>query len=198
MCYIPLTTNNKHQYWFPIFSSDSILNTYIVHDLNGLYAFTASTYMNKIQQYKNGNYTHLLLMCYTARNVIHAYIALVHLQIQYLTIFLKQLYQYTQANVKLRLSCSVTLHVHLCMYVVSTLLNQWSITCIQQQSFQFKAFVNSINIYFLLKLKFKQKLCKYNTNQLALHVAIRAPQIIISHHAAFLAICTTCTSCVQQ
>ena len=35
-----LTTNNKHQHWDPILAVVSILNTYIVHDLNSLDTYT--------------------------------------------------------------------------------------------------------------------------------------------------------------
>ena len=50
--------------------------------MNGLYAFTVSTVHEQdlvVARHKNANYKYLLIMCYTALNVIpvHAYIALV-------------------------------------------------------------------------------------------------------------------------
>ena len=38
-----LTTDNKCQHWDTIFAAVSALNTYIVHDLNGLDAYTLFT-----------------------------------------------------------------------------------------------------------------------------------------------------------
>ena len=40
---IKLTINNKHQRWYLIFASVSILNMYVVHDLNSLNAYTSCT-----------------------------------------------------------------------------------------------------------------------------------------------------------
>ena len=39
-----ITTNNKHQYWDPMLAAVSILNTYVVHDLNGLNSYTYFVY----------------------------------------------------------------------------------------------------------------------------------------------------------
>ena len=35
-----LTTNNKHQHWDSILAAVSVLNMYVVHDLNSLDAYT--------------------------------------------------------------------------------------------------------------------------------------------------------------
>ena len=40
MCY---ATNNKHKHLDPILAAVSVLNTYVVHDLNSLDAYTSCT-----------------------------------------------------------------------------------------------------------------------------------------------------------
>ena len=44
-----LTTNNKRQDWDLILAAMSVLNTYIVLDLNGLDTYTLCTVHNRIQ-----------------------------------------------------------------------------------------------------------------------------------------------------
>ena len=38
-----LTTDNKHEHWVPILTAVSVLNTYSVHDLNGLDTYNSCT-----------------------------------------------------------------------------------------------------------------------------------------------------------
>ena len=54
-----------------------VLNTYAVHDFNGLDAYTLRTVYEQdsvVAMHERKTTCVLLLTCYTARNVIHAYI----------------------------------------------------------------------------------------------------------------------------
>ena len=59
----------------------SILNMYVVHDLNGLDTYTLCTVHEQdsvVVRHKRTNYTHAIAhMLYTASNMIHTYIAYV-------------------------------------------------------------------------------------------------------------------------
>ena len=55
-----LITNNKHQHWDLIFAAVYILNTCVVHDLNGLDAYTLCTvheHDSMVARHKKKNYT---------------------------------------------------------------------------------------------------------------------------------------------
>ena len=86
-----------------ILAAVSILNTYIVHDLNGLDANTLCTVHEQdpvMARHERRNYTRAIVhMLY---NIIHAYIA--HMQ---LPRFLEQLCLHMHANIKFQLSCTV-------------------------------------------------------------------------------------------
>ena len=68
-----LTTNNKYQHWYTLFAAVSILNVYVVHDLNGLDACTVHEQDSIVESNERRNYVHtlvLLLACYAAHKLI--------------------------------------------------------------------------------------------------------------------------------
>ena len=77
-CY---TTNSKRQCWDPILAALKV-NMYVVQNLNSLYSYTLCTVMSRIQ-WQQGTVGQtmcvLLFVCYTAYNVICAYIGYVQL-----------------------------------------------------------------------------------------------------------------------
>ena len=55
-----LTTNSKHQHWDPIPAAVSILNTYVVHYLNGLNIYASCTVLEQdsvVARHERTNYT---------------------------------------------------------------------------------------------------------------------------------------------
>ena len=75
-------TTNKHQCWDPILAAVSVLNMYIIHGVNGLDTYTLCTVYKQnlvVVRHESTDYIHAiqhkLYKCYTADNVIHAYIA---------------------------------------------------------------------------------------------------------------------------
>ena len=83
----------------------AVLNTYAVHDLNGLDIYTLHTVYEQdsgvARHERNTTYV-LLLTCYTAHNVMRAYfVRMLH------TSILQNFSSDLHANVKFKLSCTV-------------------------------------------------------------------------------------------
>ena len=73
--YSPLIISNSPETRYLV--AVAILNTYIVHDLNSLDAYTLHTVHEQdsmVVRHERKTTCVLLLVCYTAHNVIHAYI----------------------------------------------------------------------------------------------------------------------------
>ena len=59
-----LTTKNKYQHWDLILSALSVLNTYVVHDLNGLDAYTLCAMHEQesvVARHERTNYTYAIV-----------------------------------------------------------------------------------------------------------------------------------------
>ena len=72
-----LTTNSRHQRWDLILAAVSILNTCVIHYLNGLSTYNSCTVLEQdsvVVRHKSTNYTRAIAcMLYTAYNVIRVY-----------------------------------------------------------------------------------------------------------------------------
>ena len=82
LCTYTLTTNNKRQFWGPILATVSVLNMYVVYDLNSLDTYTLCTAHEQdsvVMRHRGQTTCVLLLTCYTAHNVIHMCIARIQL-----------------------------------------------------------------------------------------------------------------------
>ena len=83
-------TTNKRKHWDPILAAVSVLNMYVVHDLNGLNAYTSCTMLEQdsvVVRHENTNYMRAI-------NTAHktSYLHWLHVTCQFLTKFLEQLY----------------------------------------------------------------------------------------------------------
>ena len=68
-----LTTDNKHHCWDSILAAMSVLNTYVVHDLNSLDAYTLHTVHEQdsvVARYERTSYVHAWYCLHAIQHVI--------------------------------------------------------------------------------------------------------------------------------
>ena len=67
------TTNNKHQHWDSILAAVSVLNTYVVHDLYSLDAYTLCMVHEQdlvLARHKTTNYTRYYYCLHAIQHVV--------------------------------------------------------------------------------------------------------------------------------
>ena len=88
------------------FAAVAVLNTYVVHDLNNLDAYSLRTVHKQdsmVVRHNRINYMHAILACCTVHSIIRAYTACM-----LLTSILQNFSSDSHASVKFKLSCTVS------------------------------------------------------------------------------------------